>query len=299
MEKGFPIVPVFKEAISLPLANGIEAAKSLGILFGMVIIAGIVIGVIGAALGLADVFANFSVDNIDPSTILPLLLVYFLFILFVIGTFAYIFNRWVRLSALGKERAKFDTNGSALKAALVNGIKFILIGIIIILASFVLQAVLAAFGMVEPAVAEGANFMEALANQSQTSTTMTILQTIMYCIIYSLFSSNLTNTALDSDKEDLTHPHTMDFAIVLIMIYAILIVPSTLALSLGLQSIWGILQIVLGFYVMFAIPAAHGVRYRACVGSAAHEADMNETSGASAEEEVSEDTKDDETKNDS
>ncbi len=79
-----------------------------------------------------------------------------------------------------------------------------------------------------------------------------------------MFSANLTYTALQSSTEGMENPYVTDFGVVLIMLYAVFVIPSAIAAFSDIAVLFWVVQFVVGFYITFAIPAAHGVRYRFC-----------------------------------
>ena len=258
MENTFPTIDVFKKAVGLPLAYPVEVAKSVGWMIAgfvaavAVFVALMLVGGIDQA-GLQALNEKLLSNDLEAMTtiMLPLLVAVLVMTIF----FAHVFNRWVRLAALGLERIPFESAGEAITAAVVNMIKFLLVGVIIAIASFVAMFVFSAAGLIDMTD----------PNSVQGSGVFSIVQVIISCVIYSLVSSNLTNTALAEDKEALNHPHTVDFAIVLVLIYSIILVPTILMGYVGLQSLVWIVQLVLGIFVSFAVPAAHGIRFRYCL----------------------------------
>lgn len=191
-----------------------------------------------------------------------------LLIFLVIGTIAFIFNHWVRLAAFGPEGAKFETNKAALSAAAVNAIKFLVIGILIVLISLVVTFVLNLLGL-SPSFSEQLAAAETvdMAEQTASGAFSTLVMTVVSCLVYSACSPNLTQTAIGADHEGLEHPHNIDFAIVLFLIYAAVLVPSLLAAYAGLSGVVFTVQLILGIYVVFSAAAAHGLRYRICVAN--------------------------------
>ncbi len=259
MANNFPTIAVFKEAISLPLQFPKEVVKSFG-LIALGLLASLILGMIGGFIG-----------NQILAAILPMIIV-----ILMLGIFIHIFNRWVRIAGLGIERVEFSSLGDAVKAAAINAVKFFLIGVLIGIATYVLSAVATFLGVVAPIEADMSiftdpssmtmsQFLNFMMVGATSNITFTILQTMLACGIYSVFSSNLTNTALAADYEALTHPHNVDFGIVLFLVYLVFLVPSTLAAVMGFSYVWLALYVVLGFFIMFAVPAAHGVRFRCCL----------------------------------
>lgn len=273
MDQKFPVIPVTKAALVMPLGYGLKVI----IAFALIIAS----AVVGAILMLVTMF----VTGVDGETLqnLPAILSsgefpdmggiggflagYLLLIFAVVGTVAFIFNYWVRLAAFGPEGAKFPSFKAAVGAAAVNMVKFFLIGVLTIIISLVVTFVLSQFGL-SPSLSEQMAAAETadMAEQTVSSSLSTLIMAIISCLVYSVFSANLTQTSIGSDHEGLEHPHTVDFAIVLFLIYAVVLIPTLLAAYAGFSGVVLTVQIILGFYVLFSAAAAHGLRYRICIG---------------------------------
>ena len=197
--------------------------------------------------------------------------------LIFVGVLTHIFNHWVRLVTFGPEGAKFASFKAALGATAVNGVKFFLILILTSLISLVVTFVLGQLGL-SPSLSEqmAASETANIAEQSASASLSSIIMAIVSCLVYSVFSANLTQTALGSDKEGLDHPHTVDFAIVLFLIYLVVLLPSIAVAYAGLSTLLIVIQFVLGFYVLFAAAAAHGLRYNLCIAENAAQTDTVE-----------------------
>ena len=196
----------------------------------------------------------------------PFALGYFLLIAITIAVMVHVFNYWVRLAAFGAEGAKFPSLKKAAQAAFINTLKFLLIGLLIVLVSTVLTFVLNALGLAPSFGDQMQTAAEGDAvRQVKESFLSTLGTTVISCFVYSLFSANLTQTAVGDDQEGLEHPHTVDFAVVLIILYAFVIIPTLIAAFLSSTVLLAIVQSGFGAYVLFTVPAAHGLRYRICV----------------------------------
>lgn len=262
MDQKFPVVNVSKGAFAAPLAHLPELIKSFVLIF---ITVGITMGY-AVSNGLTmDIITN--MGNPENSDLLEqyagILGITYLLAIFLIGpASAYLFNYWVRLGAFGKEHAGFETTKALIGAMLVNMIKFALIFLLMGVVSLVLGFVMALFGI----GASQEEMVAAAQGHVSVGTVVTnLINLMMICIIYSWFSANLTQTALKSDKEDLKHPHTVDFAIVLFLLYLVAFIPGTLLSTLGIMWLNMTLQATLGVYVALGIAVAHGLRYQICV----------------------------------
>ncbi|MBL4790178.1 MAG: hypothetical protein JKY60_14460 [Kordiimonadaceae bacterium] len=270
MTEKFPITHVAKAALLAPLDNKMAMLKAIGLLL-LAILAGSILLVIFAVLIGIDLNAMQAVlgqapagDSVGAGSLFGLLIGYILLIIGIVTVFAYIFNHWVRLAAFGPERAKFPTTGRAVSAAFINMIKFVLIGIIVLLVAFVVNFVLQATGLANapPTSLADFDFLQAQIDGFAGG----LIMTVVSCAIYSLFSSNLTQTALGSDEESLQHPHTVDFAVSLMLIYAVVLISSMVAALIGSLTLFWLVSGLTYLLVIFSVPVAHGLRYRICAG---------------------------------
>lgn len=267
--KQIPILEIVKQSLTLPFSQPVEMFKALGLIVLSLLIA-IGVMMLAGMVGVVDVEAlrnvEQAIENGQVGGLIGLLPVMLIAMLIVVTAFAYIFNFWVRAGAFGPENAKIRPMGKAFSAASVNMLKFIFIGIILVIAAVVVMGVLSMLGL----SGGFGDQMQAAASQDIAAATRAglmnqIVMTIISCIVYSLFSANLTQTAVGSDREGLKHPHNVDFAIVLFLLYAVLLVPTVLAGLIGSMALMQTLNIVLGLYITFSIGIAHGIRYRICV----------------------------------
>lgn len=265
--QNLPILQIVKQSLLLPVFRPVPFLKPLGILFGLLMAMFAIFfsfGLLGAfftSVEQTEQDMQRAAENMSP--ILPfLLLALFPALLMAVAN---VFNFGVRVGAFDFGGARFPTFKSALAAAGVNGLKFIGIGIFILIIVLVLFAVLSLTG-IGPGFMEQ---MEAAADNDIAALTraqflMNILVTLVSCVVYSVFSSNLTQTALGSDKEGMVHPYNVDFAIILFLIYMVVLLPVTAAGLMGSAILMQILNFVLGLWVAVAVGVAHGIRYRFC-----------------------------------
>ncbi|MBV1889110.1 MAG: hypothetical protein KUG67_02580, partial [Proteobacteria bacterium] len=135
--------------------------------------------------------------------------------------------------------------------------------------AFVLNFVLSSFGLATSVMEQAA--ITDLTDQYLTGFSFNIIAVVVTCFIYSAFSANLTQTAIGNEQEALENPHTVDFAVVLLLVYAALVVPMILAAITGSDALFMTVQYALGLLIMLAVPAAHGLRYRVCTDEATSE----------------------------
>lgn len=266
--KQLPILQIVRHSLSLPFESPKPFLKAMGILFGIVIAGVVLLALSGGGALLEQVMVT--ADGGQPSSMAEgsglAALLFLVLLLMVLMAFSHIFNVGVRAGASGPEGADFPSFGDAAKAAGVNSLKFFFIAILLVIVSLVVVAVLNLLGLA-PELAE----QLAAANQDDLSAVTkaglmnNMIVTLVSCVIYSLFSANLTQTAMGSEVEGLSHPHTVDFAIVLVLLYAVLLIPVTLAGLMGSAVLMHTLNIVLGVITALAIGVAHGVRYRICM----------------------------------
>lgn len=265
MADKFPIIHVFKGALFGPLAYIPGLIKSY-------LIVGIAIAVVyfyGTSQGLSmEIIQGFA----DPAQAEGLteyagafLKAFMLALLLVGGASAFVFNFWVRFGASGAEGVAFPSAGDTISAMLLNMVKFFFIFLLIGIVTVVVAAILTLAG-VGPDEAEQSAAMASgdLRAMTLSGIAINLINLVIVCAIYSWFSANLTQTALKSQKEGLEHPHTVDFGIVIFLIYMVVFIPSLLA---GLTGSWTLsiaVQLVVGTYVAFSIAVAHGIRYSIC-----------------------------------
>ncbi|TNE63073.1 MAG: hypothetical protein EP335_10495 [Alphaproteobacteria bacterium] len=267
--KKFPILAVTVEALKLPITQPLQLLKAAGVL-----IAGFVASVaVMMVMMLAGLVSPTAFDDLagelqrgDFGNMGALALFIIIMMVALLWAFAFVFNYWVRAGAFGPSAAAMRPFGKAWGAAGVNMIKLVLITILLGLVSLVVVYVLHAVGLA-PSFGEqmqaGAN--PDIAASTRAGIASNIIVTVVSCIVYSIFSANLTETAVGTGKEGLEHPHTVDFAIVLVLLYAVILIPTTLAGLTGSMGLMLAITYPLYFYVSLAIAAAHGLRYRVCV----------------------------------
>lgn len=265
MQKKFPTMAVFKEAANLPLQNIGSVFISLLVFIVGAIAASIIMVLIMLLSGFDFSNAEALLQNIQNGQIdglSGLLLGSIVAVIIFLGVTSHVFNYWVNLSAFGSDAASWSFSDGRFKAMAVNSLKLLLIGILIAIVGLVITLVLSALGLA-PSLLDQANNTDPVS-QYRDGLAGSIIVTVAYCFIYSLFSANLTYTALQSSSEGMENPYITDFGVVLIMLYAVFVVPSAIAAFIGSTVLFWIIQFVIGFYISFAIPAAHGVRYRFC-----------------------------------
>lgn len=183
----------------------------------------------------------------------------FIFFLALVGFlvgYAWIFNMWIRFGAFGAEGAFFESPTVGLKAAAVTALKLIFIMILLAIVAIVAVLIFAAIGLIDLQSATNA----ATPTLSNALTTNLVALAVISGV-YSLFSSNLTQTALGSDSEEVGPPHVFEFAVVLFILDALLVVPLVFMQVFAPMWMTAIFQLVGGVWITAAIPLAHGVRY--------------------------------------
>lgn len=267
MQKSFPTIAVFQESAKFPLNHLGSVLMSLGVFVLGAIIATVLAAVIMLASGfdlanaeaLLQSMQSGQVENLGSAG--GILLAFLAMLVVILGSTSHVFNYWVNLSAYGSQAASWSFSDGRGKAMMVNAFKLLFIGILVSIVGIVITLVLSAVGL-SPSLAEQAS--SDAVTQYREGLAASIIVTVSYCIIYSLFSANLTYTALQSTAEGMEHPYVMDFSIVLIMLYALFVIPSAIAAFIDSSILFWAIQIILGLFITFAIPAAHGVRYRFC-----------------------------------
>jgi hypothetical protein len=270
----FPTLQVFKGAALAPLSYVSGLIKT----YLIVALAMAVSYFYAASNGIdMDVLKGFmNPDNAEAMQqhLGPFFKTFLLALLLLGGASAFVFNFWVRFGAKGSEGTPFSSAGTAVGAMLVNMLKFFFVFMLIGIVGGVVSFMLGSFGIGGDAAVQ-ADAMAAgdLRTMTTSGFVANLINLIIVCAIYSWFSANLTQTALASKKEGLEHPHTIDFGIVIFLIYMVLFIPSTLAGLTGSWTLSIVLQLILGTYVAFSIAVAHGLRYRICTQDLADQAD--------------------------
>ncbi len=258
----------------MPLSHPVEILKAVGLM---------VLALIGAAIASVLIFSLLGVDfsamagfeqtmqsgNVEAISAIGLALFPAILVMgfLTMIAFAHIFNFWVRAGAFGFEGAKEPYEGK-LRAAVVNALKFLFITVMLVVVGLVVSSVFSMLGLA-PTFGEQMEVGASgdLAAATRAGLLNQIISSLLSAGIYSYFSANLTRTALGSEKEGMQHPHTVDFSIVLLLLYAVLFVPVTIVGLLGLAAVSYLLNFTLGIYIMVAVGVAHGLRYRVCAGA--------------------------------
>jgi len=266
MQTTFPTVAVFKEAVQLPFKHVGGIFASIAIFFGAIITAGIVLGLTIMIVGFDGAALQNLLENIEAGQfggLGGLLLGYLFALLAVLFFAAHIFNYWVNLAAFGTSHARWSFSDGRFSAAIVNGLKLLLISILIGLINAAVTFVLSSVGLA-PSFSEQIGIID-ITESILATLTSSIIMVVVSCIVYSIFSANLTQTALRSNAEGLEHPHNVDFAVVLMLLYAIYLIPTVIAALTGSTALTYAIGLVFVLHLMFTVPIAHGLRYRVCV----------------------------------
>lgn len=193
-------------------------------------------------------------DEINPPKgFLPF---FFLVMAAVIVGYAWVFNMWIRYGAFGRSGAFFDRAGESIVAAIVTALKMFFILILLAIVVMVFFLIITGLGILT--VSDAANLESA---SIVMAVTINLVAVAVISGVYSLFSSNLTQTAIGSQVEEVGPPHVLEFAIVLFILEAIFLVPLIILQSAMLVWLTVIFQLVAGVWITAAIPLAHGVRY--------------------------------------
>ncbi|WP_262691359.1 hypothetical protein [Kordiimonas aestuarii] len=257
MSEKFPVISIAKQAYSQALTYRKGLAYTALLTMGLFALGyGLIYAVFGSGtaemLEVASHGGKMPMPAANGATILWALLALAIVFFF----FSMIFNMWVRYGSLGEDGVAYSSTATALKAGFITMVKFFFIGILLVIVAGVVNAVLMITGVMPPAP-EGEMLVPTASN--------VILSTlVLYGVIsgiYSLFSSNLTQTALGSDKEEVGPAHVAEFAVVLFLINVVLLLPvGLLGLVLPFWLVWFV-QCIAYVLLTAAIPVAHGLRY--------------------------------------
>lgn len=270
MDDKFPIINVTKGALAAPLSHMSSLIRSvvfLAIALGVPAWYGMTNGVTFEIIqGMADPSNTELMQQHGKSVGVTVLL-----LLTMMGPVsAYLFNYWVRFGAFGAEGAGFPSTIAMVSALFVNMVKFLLIFFLIGLVSFITMWVLGMIGIGPDSTEQAAIAASGdLRAATQAGFVQEIILLAVFCVIYSLFSANLTQTALKSEQEGMSHPHTIDFSIVLFLLYLAAFIPGAIA---GLLNSWTLsigVDLTIGVYIGLTIAVAHGLRYSICLNDSA------------------------------
>lgn len=264
MDKKFPIVPVVKGALAAPLSHPASLIRTVVIVLLSLVVPVFYAVSNGITLEILEAFGDPNKADIVEQHVATVGMLYLITVVILAPVAAYLFNYWVRFGANGAEGAGFPTTGQMISAALINMIKFFLIFLLIGLAVLVIYWLLSMLGLA-PSLDEQAAMAGDYRQLTISTFFSSVIALIAMCIIYSLFSANLTQTALKTEKEGLEHPHTIDFAIVLFLVYMVSFLPGVLAGLLDMKWLGILLSATLGVYVTLAIAVAHGIRFSICI----------------------------------
>lgn len=249
MEAKFPIFDFVKQSFVQTLAYGKGLLITLGVVVALVAAAFAVFAVIGFLSAASGGSAGGMIAGF--------------LITIVLGLYAtgWIFNFWVRYGAEGRENLLPNGFAASLTPALATGLKLLFIAILLGIVAVVIIMITGILGL-------GVKFNE-IATLAQMDTVQAvkalgIVYLIIFgvtCSVYSIFSSNLTKTALGREDEEIGEPHVLEFALVLFLIYAAVYIPTTLMQSVMPEIAALLVEAFAGFLLGALIPVAHGLRY--------------------------------------
>lgn len=257
MDQKFPVI-----GIALQSAKQVIGFKTgIGLTVGFFVIAAALFFALiwqlsGGDLSVFQTVAEGDMSRLPedtPAGFVPLFLLTFVF--FLVG-YSWIFNLWIRYGALGAAGALRQNVGKSIGASFVTSIKLILIGILLAIVAGVALLLLVAvgvFSLEEAAQAIKPSLIEALV------TNFVLLAVISS--VYAVFSSNLTQTALGSDKEEVGPPHVFEFGQVLFLLNAVILLPLVFLELFASSVLAQIYNFVGSAWLTAAVPLAHGLRY--------------------------------------
>ena len=178
--------------------------------------------------------------------------IFFLSLIALMIGYAWVFNFWIRFGALGVDGAFMSPASKSLSAASVTAVKLFFITILLVIVAVVVFLVLAAVGVID------------VNSQEQTLVGDLISNVVLLAIIsgiYAVFSSNLTQTALGNDQEEVGPSHVFEFGVVLFSLNAIVLIPLTFLEHLTPSIVSGAYNTIGTLWLTASIPLAHGIRY--------------------------------------
>lgn len=263
-----PVLALTRRALAVTAHMGWPVVQSAGFLFmgflAVALVATLVVGGVGIAVAaLAGPEAANALSSLFGFAILAAF--------FVIA--AHIFNVWGRVGALGPARFSLELDAAARRRALANGLRLLALSAVYLLIWLGLNQLLTALGLAIDFFDLFAALRQAIEQDTPVPPEMLagstggedILALVGQCLIFSLFSPALMRTALanevsSDDKQE--GPHTIDFAVVLLLLYGAHYAAFSIADALDFAALALAAYFGLGLFVMLATAVAHGLRYR-------------------------------------
>ena len=253
MKNEFPVLEITKQAGKQVLAfpKGIAITVAFYVLT-IVLMVGVVFGALNGDFSFLEKMQAGDVENLSN----PIRdgwgwIIFFSLILVMVG-YSWLFNFWIRFGALGKDGAFMPTFGSSLSAAGVTAVKLFFITLLLLIVAMVVLLMLTAFGVVSLDEVEPSLSGALITN-------LVLLGAISS--IYSVFSSNLTQTALGSDKEEVGPPQVFEFGVVLFVLNILVMVPLVFLQLFTHEYVASAYNLLGTLWLTAAIPLAHGIRY--------------------------------------
>lgn len=184
------------------------------------------------------------------TALLPLLIIIGFFV-----AYAWVFNMWIRFGAFGAEGAFFNNIRQGIGAAVITALKLFFLSIFLGIVAIVFVMIAAALGIISVDSLSAADTPVASIVMSN------LISIAVVSGVYSLFSSNLTQTALSTDAEEIGPPHVFEFGLVLFSLNAALLIPLALLQLVVPIALLLILQFIGSLWLVAAVPLAHGIRY--------------------------------------
>ena len=249
MEAKFPIFDFVKQSFVQTFAY----AKGLLVTLGAIVVLAIAIVALFIVLGLLSTAGGGNVGAMILGGIVSIVLS-----LYAMG---WIFNYWVRYGAEGAGNLLPGGFKASLTPALATGLKLLFIGILLIIVAVVIFMITGILGIGikfdQIGTVAGMDTLDLLKAMGFAY----LIVFAVTCGIYSIFSSNLTKTALGREDEEIGEPHVLEFGVVLFLIYFISYIPVILV-QLFLPEIIGVLaEFAAAFLLAAFVPVAHGLRY--------------------------------------
>ena len=249
MEAKFPIFDFVKQSFVQTFAYG----KGLLITLGVLVALAAAVVVVFVLLGFMTAASGGSTGAMIAGGIITIVLC-----LYAMG---WIFNYWVRYGAEGRDNLLPNGFAASLTPALATGLKLLFIGILLFIVAVVIIMIAGILGL-------GVKFDEitklAQMDTLQMVKAMGIVYLIVFgvtCSVYSIFSSNLTKTALGREDEEIGEPHVLEFALVLFLIYLLTYIPAILIQALTPAIVGAFVEYAVAILLAALIPVAHGLRY--------------------------------------
>ena len=249
MNAKFPIAEFIKQSFVQTFAYPMGLAITIGFFIGVTVLAALLLGLLAVIMA--------AILSQTLAMVLTFIGIFF-FVFLLIG---WTFNFWVRYGAEGRDNVLPAGFKGSIGPALETGLKLFFISILLGIVAAVMFLIAGIFG-IGVSIDEFATLAQmSAADMIRTMGVVYLLTFGVTCAVYSVFSSNLTKTAMGRADEEIGEPHVGEFAVVLFSIYVACYVPLVLIQLVAPAIVGAIVEYLMGILLIVVIPVAHGLRY--------------------------------------